>query len=523
MSDATHMLLHKAFQIGHVPILGSYTVPTVEAIEKAASMGMNTIIAGQTHLDLAAPEGKACRQRGIRVLYPLEKFVYHGVSLRNEISAEQTEIPLFLAPRHHFSDSLVIALDDELIRYERVENGTLIGSARGWNGTRPARHREGTILFWPEDCEQEVLRVKDSPNLLGWYVLDDSPGDARSALRAMYRIVRKYDPEIRQPVCAGYGDAGSVLNFGPGICDIMMIYWYPVEPDRYMRESTAEEVQWILAKARERVPGVPFIGVFQSFDGRPMNSGQGLPTSEQVREQMEDFVREGACGLIAFQSSKWGWIDTPELEKPIAKAYREIRQTSGLFVRPETKEMARRRTQPQGFWTTPNHVPGYVPAWRVAAPFEVPEGKTLDAVFPPDETIDFDAVYEGPFGEIRWRTWETVGGEMEISNLFNRGLIVHKTAYAVSDVENDRERDALMGISSDDDCIVRINGTEVYRYEGSGGVTRDKFKVHVRLPKGRFRLFVKCHNRLGGWGFSLRFMDLAGKPLKGLRFDPERQ
>jgi len=93
----------------------------------------------------------------------------------------------------------------------------------------------------------------------------------------------------------------------------------------------------------------------------------------------------------------------------------------------------------------------------------------------------------------------------------------------VSDVENDRERDALMGISSDDDCIVRINGTEVYRYEGSGGVTRDKFKVHVSLPKGRFRLFVKCHNRLGGWGFSLRFMDLSGKPLKGLRFDPERQ
>ncbi|HPC45833.1 MAG TPA: hypothetical protein PLJ50_11885, partial [Candidatus Latescibacteria bacterium] len=187
MSDATHMLLHKAFQIGYVPILGSYTVPTVEEIEKAASMGMNTVIAGQTHLDLAAPEGKACRQRGIRVLYPLEKFVYHGVSLRNEISAEQTEIPLFLAPRHHFSDSRVIALDDELIRYERVENGILRGCQRGWNGTRAAQHREGTILFWPEDCEKEVLRVKDSPNLLGWYVLDDSPGDARSALRAMYR------------------------------------------------------------------------------------------------------------------------------------------------------------------------------------------------------------------------------------------------------------------------------------------------------------------------------------------------
>ncbi len=523
MSDTTHMILHKAFQMNHVPILGSYSVHTVEAIEKAASMGMNTIIAGAAHLDPATPEGKACLERGIKVLYPLEKFVYHGVSLRNQVSEEQTEIPLFLNPRHHLSESRVIALDDELIRYERVENGALVGCERGWKGTAPARHREGTILFWPEDCEREVLRWKDSPNLLGWYVLDDSPGDARSGLRTMYRIVRKHDPEMRQPVCAGYGDAGSVLNFGPGICDIMLIYWYPVEPTRYMRESTSEEVQWILAKARERVPGVPFIGIFQSFDGRPINSGQGLPTSEQVREQMEDFVREGACGLIAFQSSRNGWIDTPELERPIAKAYREIRQTSGLFVRPETAEMAARRTQPQGFWRTPNHVPGYVPAWRLAAPFDVPEGRTLDAMFPPDERIDFDAVYDGPFGEIRWRTWDAVGGVMEISNLFNRGLITHKTAYAVCDVENSARRDALMGVSSDDDCIIRINGEEVYRYEGNGGVTRDKFRVPVTLPEGRFRLLVKCHNRLGGWGFSLRFMDTEGRPLEGLRFDPEWQ
>jgi hypothetical protein len=80
-----------------------------------------------------------------------------------------------------------------------------------------------------------------------------------------------------------------------------------------------------------------------------------------------------------------------------------------------------------------------------------------------------------------------------------------------------------MAVSSDDDILVKINGAEVYRFEGSGGITRDKYSVPVTLPKGRFRVFVKCHNREGGWGFFLRFTDLDGRPLEGLAFDPERQ
>jgi hypothetical protein len=216
-------------------------------------------------------------------------------------------------------------------------------------------------------------------------------------------------------------------------------------------------------------------------------------------------------------------VDTPALEQPIAEAYTEIRRTGGLAVRQETPLMAQRRTQPTGFWTTPVSVPGYVPAWRVAAPFSVPEGQMLDAMFPPDSEIDLAAIYEGAFGQIRWRTWETTGGEMELSNLFNRRLIVHKTGYAVCDVQNPAERHVLMAVSSDDDILVKINGAEVYRFEGSGGITRDKYSVPVTLPKGRFRVFVKCHNREGGWGFFLRFTELDGRPLEGLAFDPERQ
>ena len=56
----------------------------------------------------------------------------------------------------------------------------LLNCRRGSDGTKPASHREGVILFWPEACAAEVARVKNSPNLYGYYVLDDSPGDAVS-------------------------------------------------------------------------------------------------------------------------------------------------------------------------------------------------------------------------------------------------------------------------------------------------------------------------------------------------------
>ncbi len=523
MSQGTHMPLHPAFPIDGKPVLGSYVVDTVEMLEQARNIGINMVMGGHEELDPSTPKGRFCQENGIKIAHHMTRFIYHGVRLGDEITAEQTEIPLVLKAAAPSLESHVIALDDELIRYDEVADGRLVGCERGWGGTTAAWHREDTILFWPEECAREVDEVKDSPNLYGWYVLDDSPGDARSALRAMYRTIREHDTDMSHPVCAGYGDAGSVLNFGPGICDVMVIYWYPAEPTRYMRESTSEEVQWILAKARERVPGVPFMGIFQSFDGTEAGTGQGVPTGDQLREQLEDFVREGASGLIAFlghHDTLPGWADIPDLGQAVSEAYSEILETGGLVVRPETPRMAERRTQPTGHWSTPNHVPGYVPAWRVAAPFPVPNERRLAATFPPDEGVDLDAVYVGPDGPIRWRTWETTGGVMELSNLF--GHAADATGYAVCDVTNPSERKAIMRVSTDNDSLVCIDGVEVYRFEEEEGVQRDKYAVEVTLPVGTFRLFVKCHNRTGGWGFFLRFADTDGAPLEGLTFDPER-
>lgn len=512
--------------IGGKPILGTYLAGAdrMADLRAVAEAGMNVVLAGEAELDPGTPAGAFCREHGIRVLHHLTQYLYHGAKLRDPVTPEQTTIPLYFAHGVPAQESRVVQIDDEIIRYEAMTEQGLTGCRRGCDGTRPAAHREGVILFWPEPCAAEVAKVKDSPNLFGYYVLDDSPGDAMSALRALYRTVQRVDPGGRHPVCAGFGDAGSVVNLGPETCDIMLIYWYPVGGAGYDRERTSQEVQRMLTTARRRVPGIPFAGVYQAFDGAPLATGQGVPSAAQLREQLEDFVREGACGLVAFVTGAKnlpGWVDLPDLGAAVREANREILATGGLVVRPEPASMRRGRLQPAGHWARPRPVPGVVPAWYVVGPFQDTEGKRLEAGFGPDEGFDAGRVYPVKFGSARWRARETTCGVLGLTNLYGDQKGVEGClAYAYCEITSPKRQVVQMHICSDDDARVLLNGKEVYRFEGGRGLDYNLDVVKVTLPAGKSRLLVKIYNRVGMWGLNVRFMDAQGKPLDGLEFSP---
>ena len=514
------------WQVNGQPLLGTYASGTdkLEELKKIHAVGMNLVLGDEGELDPTTAEGAYCLAHGIKVLHHLTNTIYHGVKLAEPISSEQKDIPL------HFDNSLVkqtshfVQIDDELICYERMMDTRLIGCQRGYGGTRPTVHQEGVILFWPQDCAIQIDRVKNSPNLFGYYVLDDSPGDAVSALRALYQTVQKADPGGRHPVCAGFGDAGSLVNLAPGVCDIMLIYWYPVSTKQYERERTSQEVQRMLTSARSRVPGIPFVGVYQAFDGSIAKTGQGVPTPEQLREQLEDFVREGASGLIAFIShaaSLPGWADRPELERVIGQANREIIETGGLRVQPETESMRRDRLQPQGFWSEPKPLFGIVPAWYVLAPFPDTLHALLDARFPPDDSLDLNAIYSVKFGKAGWRRWKSTCGVLGITSLFGSHRMVQNClAYALCEVTSPAEQAVQLRFCSDDDATIRLNGKEVYRFEGVRGLEYDKEVVPLLLPAGKSRFMIKVYNRAGMWGLYMRFTDPQGRPVKNLQFWP---
>ncbi len=506
------------------PILGTYGAERLEDLERVRDMGMNVVLSSPKLLDTETPEGAFCLKNGIKALPHVTSFIYRGIRLREPISAEQTNIPLYFSSGRSDPDTHVIQLDDERIRYEKMTDTELVNCERGADGTQPATHREGIILFWPEACRAEIERIKDSPNLFGYYVLDDSPGDAVSALRAMNSVIRQVDPNPAHPICAGYGDAGSVINFAPGVCDIMFIYWYPVSSKgNYERERTSQEVQHMLAAARTRVPGVPFVGIYQAFDADVAKSGHGVPTAVQLREEMEDFVREGACGLVAFvcnaSPTLTGWADLDVLGGEIKRTMGEIRDTGGLRVRPETPLMRELRIQPEGIWKDPRPLPGVVPAWYVVAPFEDANGQGLDAPFPPDDVVDLTSPYPVKPGTAGWRVRETTAGVLGLSNTY--GTMKRAIAYAVCDVTSPKEQTVQMRLCTDDDAWVRLNGKEVYRFADTRGLDYDKDAVPVTLPQGTSRIEMKVYNRAGQWAAFLRFTDADGRPLDGLEFSPK--
>jgi len=513
----------KPINLAGKPILGTYVARTLEQLALVKEVGMNVVIGGHKLLDVETPEGKFCQENDIKVMLHLTAPVYGGPRLRATLGTDETTIPVFDV-NGRTPESGIILIEDELIRYDGRTHTSLLNCRRGFSGTTPASHHEGQFLFYPEISAEKIVEVKDSPNLWGYYVLDDSPGDALSALRGLYSTIKRVD-ENNRPVCAGYGSAGSLCNFGPGVCDLMMIYWYPVGgSDGYARTMIPHQVQWMVATARARVPGMPFIGVYQTFDGNLDSTG--IPTQAQLREQMEDFVREGASGLISFLcaalKSTRGWQAHGNLQPVLRHVHKEILTTGALTVPPQPDSLHAARVQPVGDYDVPREYPGLVPAWYVIGPFDSGESEGIDLIFPPEADpadIDLDATHRGVNGPISWIKRRATGGVVGMGEIFGHQtpkMVVYATCAVTSPVE----QTVRIMLGSDDDAIVWLNGDEVWRYEGSRGLDRDSDTIEVTLPAGQSQILMKDCNRAGMSGIFMRFVDLEGKPLEGLTFDP---
>jgi len=521
---ATFMELHVPYTVDDRPPLGTYAVSTLEDLELVKRAGMNLVIGGHELLDTNSPEGRFLLENNIKVLYHLTHHIYGMPRLGDAVTANQTTVPLSRRRARKLPSPGIVQIEEELIRYEQYTPTALLGCERGCDGTQPGAHHEGIILFLPEECAKDVASAKDSPNLWGYYVLDDSPGDALSALQAMYTTIWRVDGgPLHHVVCAGYGSPGSLCNFGPGVCDMMLIYWYPVSDRGYHRYMISHEVQWMLTAARSRVPGIPFIGVYQAFWGE--GAGRTPPTANILREQMEDFVREGASGLIAFagriSGSLTGWMDSPPLLEAIRDNHEEILSTGGLRVSPQPEKMRRDRIQPVGFWETPNEISGLVPAWYVIGPFDDTEGAILDAVFPPEREIDLSATYQGKDGPVHWVKRDAQAGVVGLVELYGEhDYTANTVAHATCRLTCLREQEVAMKLGSDDDIVVWIDDNEVFRHEGTRGLTRDEDSVPLALGTGVTKILVKVYNRGGMWGFSMRFVDRQGLPLQRVQFFP---
>ena len=165
---------------------------------------------------------------------------------------------------------------------------------------------------------------------------------------------------------------------------------------------------------------------------------------------------------------------------------------------------------------------GFVPedAWYVIGPFENELGEGFDAQYPPEEDIEFDAEYEVAEGAVKVR-WEkqTDGvddGYVDFLEIFEPDQLT--VAYAWTKVMAEEAGEVQLRTGSDDQMKVWLNGEEVISHELLRAAQPDQDVVTVTLNEGENQLLVKVCNEEMDWGFYLRFTEINGKPLSGLKF-----
>ncbi|REJ94701.1 MAG: hypothetical protein DWQ34_08175 [Planctomycetota bacterium] len=174
-----------------------------------------------------------------------------------------------------------------------------------------------------------------------------------------------------------------------------------------------------------------------------------------------------------------------------------------------------------------NHF-GFLTEWRLIGPFDNRDKIGFEAVYPPEQELDFDAVYEGQLGEVRWETYEAdcdgkvydVGevGKFDLAALTEP----HKGAvtYAATEFVSDTDRPVEFRIATPNAWKLWVNGEYLFGHEEyHRGMRFDQYSVRGELKSGRNTILLKvCQNEqteswAQDWVFQFRVCDLSGKGL----------
>jgi len=235
-----------------------------------------------------------------------------------------------------FPASGPLNIEGEKIAYSGRTMDAFTGCKRGVEGTKPAAHGAGLLLCNSEKLKEEILAVKDSPNLWGFWQVDDGRPNEGDSLREMARVIRQYDRRAdgtpyNHVIVMGVGAASVMSNFSPGCCDALGIYLYPYRKGK-LDQGTRRQLGYIVTRAKSLQPDIGLIGVYQAFAEDDSASWKEMPKPEEVREDTLSYMEYGAVGAMGFiyhwqrpKGKPFGFSAWPEVCAAVAKVYGEIR------------------------------------------------------------------------------------------------------------------------------------------------------------------------------------------------------
>jgi hypothetical protein len=163
---------------------------------------------------------------------------------------------------------------------------------------------------------------------------------------------------------------------------------------------------------------------------------------------------------------------------------------------------------------------GWVSDWRVIGPFDNTGGAGYARMFPPEETIDLSAQYDGKSGPVRWKEFTVTDDYGKVD--FNKplGALKEVTGYAWTEIRSEQARQVELRLGCKNGWKVWLNGKLLFgRDEYHRGTEIDHYRMPAELKAGRNTILVKlCQNELTPdwakeWEFQLRITDSIGTPV----------
>jgi hypothetical protein len=140
--------------------------------------------------------------------------------------------------------------------------------------------------------------------------------------------------------------------------------------------------------------------------------------------------------------------------------------------------------------------------WYLIGPFDNPNGKGFDRVYPPEQEIDLNKQYAGKNNETaRWHQKPFVDGQINDLRLFREENNIDSVAYVYREIESPEAMDLPIGLGSDDTLTVWLNGKKLLSEGISRPVIPDQNKLTLSLQKGKNQLLMKICQGDGGWAF----------------------
>lgn len=163
---------------------------------------------------------------------------------------------------------------------------------------------------------------------------------------------------------------------------------------------------------------------------------------------------------------------------------------------------------------------GWLTHWKIAGPFDNTGGAGFQKAFPPEQSLDLTAEYDGKSGKVRWQDYETKS-DYGIVN-FNQPLTDLKevTGYATTEFWSDQPRTAEIRLGCKNGWKVWLNGELLFgRDEYHRGMEIDQYRLTAALRSGKNVLLIKCcqneqkEDWTKEWEFQVRLTDAQGTPL----------